>query len=380
MNSKKRSIRNEKYNVGRTYEDKGDFITAKEYFKEAAKLTSELASENYGNKSISAKYLEQLDDIIYRIKNLPNENSFKRKVNKNNNESNNLVNNNISRNQNNETKTENNDNLNDENNQELQLDDLVGLKNVKKTLKELEYYYKQTGGGDSDMTLHMAFLGRPGTGKTLVAKLMARNLFNAGVLPENKLVAISARELVGEHIGSTAPKVKKIVESALGGVLFIDEAYSLADKDSGRDFGKEAIATLLPFMEDKELKLSVILAGYEEETKNMINVNPGLQDRIQRFLIFNDYDDNEMLELSKIFLSGYNNFGEDISYVFTNDAKQEFLRALNILKNDVNYANARSAKKLIGNAKLKCAERTRGNINSRIIIKEDITEALKVHN
>jgi stage V sporulation protein K len=154
-------------------------------------------------------------------------------------------------------------------------------------------------------TLHMVFTGNPGTGKTTVARLLGQIYYDIGILTENKVVEASRQDLVGEYIGHTAPKTQKLFEKALGGILFIDEAYSLFK--TGNDFGKEAIETLLKLMEDNREKIVVIIAGYPNEMDELLLSNPGLKSRFSKFLHFEDYSKDELVDIFDKMVREYHN-------------------------------------------------------------------------
>lgn len=186
-----------------------------------------------------------------------------------------------------------------------QLENLVGLDNVKAYLDSLETNLKlqerrrAQGLKTSGVTMHMVFTGNPGTGKTTVARLLAAYLKALGVLSSGQLVEVSRQDLVGEYVGSTAIKTAAVIRSALGGVLFIDEAYSLHRGD-GDSFGLEAIDTLVKAMEDHKDDLVVILAGYDKEMKEFLESNSGLKSRFPNFIHFDDYTAQEMLAIADI--------------------------------------------------------------------------------
>ena len=183
------------------------------------------------------------------------------------------------------------------------LNELVGLKKVKTVLYELADMMKlKEKASDklklNNLNLHMVFLGNPGTGKTTVARIVADILYNLGYLKENKLIEVSAKDLVAEYVGQTAPKTNAVIEKALGGVLFIDEAYSLAVKESN-SYNAEAIATLIQAMENHRDNLVVIFAGYTKEMQEFLNSNSGIVSRIGYTLEFDDYTEEELIEIFK---------------------------------------------------------------------------------
>ena len=182
-----------------------------------------------------------------------------------------------------------------------ELDALVGLSSVKEEIKTLSNFIKiqqkrkEQGLKSSSVSYHCVFTGNPGTGKTTVARIVAQIYKDLGILSKGHLVETDRAGLVAEYVGQTAVKTNKIIDSALDGVLFIDEAYSLIG--TGQDYGKEAIATLLKRMEDNRDRLVVILAGYSKEMQDFINTNPGLQSRFNRYIDFPDYSAEELLQI-----------------------------------------------------------------------------------
>jgi AAA+ superfamily predicted ATPase len=189
-----------------------------------------------------------------------------------------------------------------------ELNELIGLKNIKKEVKTLVNYLRLQkerslrGLSETSLSLHCVFYGPPGTGKTTVARLMSRIFKQMGFLEKGHLVETDRAGLVGSYIGHTSNKVDKKVSEALGGVLFIDEAYALKpDEDSGRDFGQEAIDILIKRMEDYRDKLVVIAAGYPDEMERFVHSNPGLKSRINRYYYFDHYSPKDLLAIFKIF-------------------------------------------------------------------------------
>ena len=183
------------------------------------------------------------------------------------------------------------------------LDEFVGMDNIKESIKKFYNFVKyrqaakEQGIEIEDTNLHMIFTGNPGTGKTSIARIIAKALYNIGIIKKNKLVEVERKDLIGQYIGQTAPKTAEIIEKALDGVLFIDEAYSLVPEDSGRDFGQEAIATIIKAMEDKKDRLVVIFAGYKYEMERFIESNPGIQSRIGYTFHFDDYEPDQLFEI-----------------------------------------------------------------------------------
>jgi len=184
-----------------------------------------------------------------------------------------------------------------------ELNELVGLEGIKREVNNLinvvtiHNLRKQNGLKTVDMSLHMVFSGNPGTGKTMIARLMARIYKSLGVLSKGQLVEVDRSGLVAGYVGQTATKTSEVIQKALGGVLFIDEAYALTNGKADNDFGQEAVDTLLKAMEDNREDLVVIVAGYDGLMDEFIHSNPGLESRFNRYLHFDDYSVDEMMAI-----------------------------------------------------------------------------------
>ena len=191
------------------------------------------------------------------------------------------------------------------------------------------------------LTLHLVFCGSPGTGKTTVARLIGKIYQELGILKKGHCIETDRSGLVSQYIGHTAKKTDELIDSALDGVLFIDEAYTLKPKDAGKDFGQEAIDTLLKRMEDYRDRLVVIVAGYPEEMSRFIGSNPGLQSRFTRYFTFDDY---KPIELATIF----QRICKSHHYKLDIEAKKELLQQFTQLYNsrDKNFGNGRLARTL----------------------------------
>jgi probable Rubsico expression protein CbbX len=203
-------------------------------------------------------------------------------------------------------------------------------------------------------TLHMSFSGNPGTGKTTVALKMANLLFRLGYVRKGHLVTVTRDDLVGQYIGHTAPKTKEVLKKAMGGVLFIDEAYYLYRPENERDYGQEAIEILLQVMENNRDDLVVILAGYKDKMDKFFESNPGFRSRIAHHIEFPDYSNNELLEIAEVMVASMN-------YKFNEESKKAMSEYIKIRKKQPHFANARSIRNAIDRARLRQANRVFNN-------------------
>ena len=232
-----------------------------------------------------------------------------------------------------------------------ELDALCGLERVKKDVKSLINLVKvqklrqEQGLPVSPMSLHLVFLGNPGTGKTTVARLLARIYHAIGILSKGQLVEVDRSGLVAGFVGQTAIKTQEAVQKALGGVLFIDEAYALVNQENGNDFGREAIEVLLKNMEDHRDDLIVIAAGYSGLMEKFIHSNPGLESRFNKYFYFEDYTGPQLME---IFQSVCQKNGYVLSPEAAQWAEQDFLSLYE--GRDENFGNARDVRNLFEKA------------------------------
>jgi probable Rubsico expression protein CbbX len=234
--------------------------------------------------------------------------------------------------------------------------DLIGLAPVKKRIREtaalllVERARKRLGLAHRTPTLHMSFTGNPGTGKTTVALKMADLLHRLGYLRRGHLVSVTRDDLVGQYIGHTAPKTKEILKKAMGGVLFIDEAYYLYRPENERDYGQEAIEILLQVMENQRDDLVVILAGYGERMERFFESNPGFRSRIAHHIDFPDYDDDELFRIAGQILAEQN-------YSLTPAAEEALKDYIAARRRQPHFANARSIRNALDRARLRQANR-----------------------
>ncbi len=234
--------------------------------------------------------------------------------------------------------------------------DLVGLAPVKKRLKEIaalllvDRARARFGLSAVSPTLHMSFTGNPGTGKTTVALRMAEILHRLGYVRKGHLVTVTRDDLVGQYIGHTAPKTKEILKKAMGGVLFIDEAYYLYRPENERDYGQEAIEILLQVMENQRDDLVVILAGYAERMERFFQANPGFRSRVAHHIDFPDYSADELNQIGERILAGMN-------YQLSETAAEAFERYIELRKAQPHFANGRSIRNALDRARLRQANR-----------------------
>ena len=234
--------------------------------------------------------------------------------------------------------------------------ELVGLKPVKSRIREIaallliDRLRKNLGMEAGSPGLHMSFTGSPGTGKTTVGLKMADILYKLGYIRKGHLLTVTRDDLVGQYIGHTAPKTKEVLKKAMGGVLFIDEAYYLYKPDNERDYGQEAIEILLQVMENQRDELVVVLAGYKEPMDKFFESNPGLSSRIANHIDFPDYSVEELLKISKIML-------DEQQYQLTPDAEVALGQYIELRKEKPLFANARSIKNALDRARMRQANR-----------------------
>lgn len=235
-------------------------------------------------------------------------------------------------------------------------EELVGLAPVKSRIREIaallliDKLRKNLGISSANPGLHMSFTGSPGTGKTTVGLKMADILYQLGYIKKGHLLTVTRDDLVGQYIGHTAPKTKEVLKKAMGGVLFIDEAYYLYKPDNERDYGQEAIEILLQVMENQRDELVVVLAGYKEPMDKFFESNPGLSSRIANHIDFPDYSVEELLKIAKIML-------DEQQYQLTPDAEVALSQYIQLRKEKPLFANARSIKNALDRARMRQANR-----------------------
>jgi probable Rubsico expression protein CbbX len=248
--------------------------------------------------------------------------------------------------------------------------ELIGLVPVKTRIREIaalllvDRLRKQFALTSETPTLHMCFTGNPGTGKTTVAMRMGEILKRLGYVREGHLVTVTRDDLVGQYIGHTAPKTKEVIKKAMGGVLFIDEAYYLYKPENERDYGAESIEILLQVMENNRDDLVVILAGYKDKMDLFFQSNPGMRSRIAHHIDFPDYRPEELLAIAKLMLASQN-------YRFSAEAEQAFTQYLGLRMKMEHFSNARSVRNALDRARLRQANRLFGR-RGRPLTKDDL--------
>ena len=253
--------------------------------------------------------------------------------------------------------------------------DLVGLKPVKARIREIaalllvDRLRKNLGMEAGNPGLHMSFTGSPGTGKTTVALKMADILYKLGYIRKGHLLEVTRDDLVGQYIGHTAPKTKEVLKKAMGGVLFIDEAYYLYKPDNERDYGSEAIEILLQVMENQRDDLVVILAGYKDRMDTFYESNPGLASRIANHVHFPDYSPVELVIISKMML-------EEQQYKLTPEAENVLLQYIQLRMQQPLFANARSVKNALDRARMRQANRIFETSAEQVLTKTDLVTLL----
>ncbi len=234
--------------------------------------------------------------------------------------------------------------------------ELIGLKPVKTRIREtaalllVDRVRNKMQLSAASPTLHMSFTGNPGTGKTTVALRMAEILHRLEYVRTGQLITVTRDDLVGQYIGHTAPKTKDVIKKAMGGVLFIDEAYYLYKPENERDYGAESIEILLQVMENNRDDLVVVLAGYKDKMDTFFHSNPGMRSRIAHHIDFPDYSPNELLAIAKLMLA-------DQNYRMSKDAETALHEYIRRRKTMEHFANARSIRNALDRARLRQANR-----------------------
>lgn len=241
------------------------------------------------------------------------------------------------------------------------MDNLVGLENVKKDMAEMAArmeFEKKAGKNTMSGTMHMMFYGPPGTGKTTVARIMAGFLYKNGYIKKNQCIEIDGNFFSGLSAGESSMKTTMVIEHALGGVLFIDEAYTLLGTQSA--VGQEVLATIVKAMEDHRGEIVFILAGYGDEMKQVVDANPGLESRIKRFFWFGDYNDRELFEI-------FRRMANKKDLVLSADIAEKFQEYIRKVKKEKNFGNARTVRNILD----KCIDRHALNLKEKKIDPSD---------
>jgi probable Rubsico expression protein CbbX len=234
--------------------------------------------------------------------------------------------------------------------------DLIAMQPVKRRIREIaallviDRLRREMELGSHRPTLHMSFTGNPGTGKTTVALRMASILHRLGYIEKGHLVSVTRDDLVGQYVGHTAPKTKDVVKRALGGVLFIDEAYYLHRQENERDYGQEAVEVLLQVMESERQDLVVVMAGYEDRMEEFFQANPGMGSRVAHHIRFPDYDVDELLEIGRLMVTRQ-------GYALTDDAERALRDYIEVRVRRPRFAHGRSVRNAVERARLRQATR-----------------------
>lgn len=259
-----------------------------------------------------------------------------------------------------------------------ELNELVGLQKVKQALHDLVSLKELKNRANEelkikDVNLHMVFLGNPGTGKTTVARMVAEILYNLKYIKQNKLIEVSSKDLVAEYVGQTAPKTMAVIQKALGGVLFIDEAYSLASgKGQGNGYNEEAIATLIQAMENNRDDLVVIFAGYTKEMEDFLNSNSGIVSRIGYTLEFEDYTTEELIKIFEQMIS-------KSGFIIEKSAIEKLEKIIDEYKETKNFGNARFVRNVYEKTVIKHASNIKDK-KSKKALKTITAEDINVEN
>jgi probable Rubsico expression protein CbbX len=250
--------------------------------------------------------------------------------------------------------------------------ELIGLKPVKNRIREIaalllvDKLREQMQLSAQSPSLHMCFTGNPGTGKTTVAMRMAEILHRLGYVRQGHVVAVTRDDLVGQYIGHTAPKTREVLKKAMGGVLFVDEAYYLYKPENERDYGAESIEILLQIMENQRDDLVVILAGYKDRMDKFFQSNPGMSSRIAHHIDFPDYSADELLQIAKLMLN-------ELNYHFASGAEKVFVDYIVKRMQMPNFANARSIRNALDRCRLRQANRLFDNRDKPLARRDLIT-------
>ncbi|MEX0790289.1 MAG: CbbX protein [Actinomycetota bacterium] len=250
--------------------------------------------------------------------------------------------------------------------------ELVALENVKERISEIAHLLlidrlRRSIGLEAEApTLHMSFTGNPGTGKTTVARKMGQILWKLGYIRKGHVVTASRDDLVGQYVGHTAPKTREVIKRAMGGVLFIDEAYNIYRLDNERDYGQETVEMLLEVMENDRQDLVVVMAGYRDKMDRFFSDVPGISSRIAHHVDFPDYNAEELLDIGRMML-------EAQRYRFDDDAEKAFKEYVNLRLNRPHFANGRSVRNALDRARMRQAIRLFDSAEAgRTLTKKDL--------